>query len=133
MSSLKLFAIFSVSLVIAVQNQNCQGAPKISEYLGRGYDIYLGNPLMGEVDLGFKYEVIDLAYNGKKTEDNKFLIPDKISARKISSCSFKSDASEFRGTQSYQDQLKAMVSVGGGFEASGFALAFTSSVGFRRM
>ena len=33
------------------------------DFLGRGYDVYRGNPHSDSMDLGFQSKVIDLTYN----------------------------------------------------------------------
>lgn len=66
--------------------------PRIPLYIGKGYDILLGNPLSSEdVDPGFRHEVFDFTFSkGETTEDGKYLLPDGISHRKTTACSFSS-------------------------------------------
>ena len=49
-------------------------------YIGRGYDIYHGNPLSpdGVVDQGFRLPVIDLPFSFRFTSDGEFRIPDNV-------------------------------------------------------
>jgi hypothetical protein len=84
--------------------------------LGKGYDLVFGNPITNIVDPGFRYEVVAFDYKSEiTTEDGKFIIPDGISYSQVQSCSFSSTVREFRGTQSYQNELKASVKIGGGY------------------
>ena len=77
--------------------------PKLPIYVGRSYDLLLGNPLSDRVDPGFQHSIFDFTYNSKETtEDGRYLIPDGVSHRKVSSCSFSTDIQTFRGTKSYQ-------------------------------
>ncbi len=92
----------------------------------------MGNPMSNGVDPGFRYEVITLDYTGcLKTEDNAFLVPNGISYQKSQSCSYSSDVSEYRGTQSYQNELKTLVTIGGGYSGVGFKAAFSASFGYK--
>ncbi len=52
---------------------------KLPEYLGRGYNIMVGNPFTNSKDEGFtnKYNPFVLTYNlNKMTSDGSYLIPD---------------------------------------------------------
>lgn len=118
--------------VYTIQSRDCSDdLQRLPSYLGRGYDILQGNPLSNSIDPGFKYEVIALDYTTKKTEDNKFLVADNISFQKAQSCSLKSDVNEYRGTKSYQDELKLMVKASSGAEINGFGGSFSRSIGWR--
>ena len=71
-------------------------------YVGRSYDLLTGNPLSDQVDPGFEHSIFEFSYNSKATtEDGKYLVPDGVSHRKVSSCSFSTDVRTYRGTQSY--------------------------------
>ena len=121
-------------LVLRISSQPCSNLPKIPSYLGKGYDIVFGNPSTNTVDPGFRYEVVVFDYNkGITTEDRSFLIPDDISYSKVQSCSYSSTVSQFRGTKSYQNELKVNVKVGGGYDGPAFKASFTASTGYRDM
>lgn len=130
--------IFIVLLLVSplhVIAQDCSNnTPKIPSYLGKGYDIVYGNPSTNTIDPGFRYEVIAFDYkDGITTEDKKFLLPDGISFQKSQSCSYSSSVSEFRGTQSYQNDLKINVKVGGGYDGAAVKASFTASMGYKNM
>ena len=116
-----LFALFIVLISGAFikndeQSTSNLGIPKIPMYVGSSYHILYGNPKSEYgLDPGFYHPVFEFSYTkNKTTEDEKFQIPDETTSHKMSTCSFTSDVSSFRGTQSYQEDLKkiAQVSVG---------------------
>ena len=48
-------------------------------YVGRGYDIYYGNPHEeGKIDQGFRLPVIDLPYSFRFTSDGEYRAPDNV-------------------------------------------------------
>lgn len=49
-------------------------------YIGRGYDLFKGNPLSddGVVDQGFRLPVMELPYTYKFTADGNHRIPDNV-------------------------------------------------------
>ena len=49
-------------------------------YIGRGYDLYKGNPLSddGVVDQGFRLPIMDLPYTHKFTADGQYRVPDNV-------------------------------------------------------
>lgn len=123
---------------LQILTQDCSSTasntPKIPNYLGKGYDVVQGNPSTNSIDPGFKYEVIVFDYKtGATTEDKKFILPDGISFQKSQSCSYSSTVSEFRGTQSYQEDLKVNVKIGGGYDGPAVKASFTASTGYKNM
>ena len=93
--------LLNLSLLFASQDQDI---PKLPLYVGRSYDLLQGNPLSDKVDPGFQHSIFNFSYNSaQKTEDGRFLVPDGVSHRKVSSCSFSSDVKNYRGTNSYQE------------------------------
>lgn len=75
-------------------------------YLGLGYNIIEGNPLSNYVDTGFGHPIFKVSYkHSEKTSDNRYLIPDYVTHRIVSSCSFSSSVTEHRGTESYQKSI----------------------------
>ena len=72
-------------------------------YIGLGYNLVTGNPLGDTIDTGFSHPIFKVNYDkGQHTQDNRYLVPDGVSSRIMSSCSFSTSVSEHRGTQSYQ-------------------------------
>lgn len=73
--------------------------PKLPIYVGRSYDLINGNPLDDQVDPGFEHSIFEFTYNNNETtEDGKYLIPDGVSHRKVTSCTFSTDIQTYRGT-----------------------------------
>lgn len=73
--------------IIAYRRKNEAKTPFIATssrlnlgYIGRGYDIYVGNPVSddGEVDQGFRLPVIDLPFSFRFTSDGGYRIPDNV-------------------------------------------------------
>ena len=61
------------------------------EYLGRGYNILIGNPFTNSKDEGFtnKYNPFTLSYDkSKTTSDGNYLIPDNSESLTLNDCSF---------------------------------------------
>ena len=86
-------------------------------YIGRGYDVLEGNPLSSKVDPGFEQGIFVLKYTeGKTTEDGRYLVPDEAQSRQVSSCFLSSNTQTYRGTQSYQSELKTKVAISGGYK-----------------
>lgn len=106
--------------------------PKLPLYIGRGYNLLHGNPLSDAgVDPGFNHEIIQFTYKtGETTEDNRYLLPDNISHRKTTSCSFSTAISQFTGTESYQSDLKTKATIGGGYNGALLKASFTASTSF---
>ena len=98
-------------------------------HVGRGYHILFGNPRdEKEFDKGFRNPLFEYTYTKKKTtEDGKWLIPDQVVERKISTCSFSTIVNQFRGTKSYQDDLKTAAKVAAGSKLYGFEFSVSTS------
>ena len=102
--------------------------PKLPLYVGRSYDLLTGNPLSDQVDPGFQHSIFEFSYNDKDTtEDGRYLIPDGVSHRKVSSCTFSTDVRTYRGTQSYSEELKAKATISGGYKGGLVNAAFSAS------
>jgi hypothetical protein len=100
-------------------------------YVGRSYDLLSGNPLSDQVDPGFEHSIFEFSYNEKDTtEDGKYLVPDGVSHRKVSSCTFSTDIRTYRGTQSYQEALKTKATISGGYKGALVEAAFSSSASY---
>ncbi len=129
-----MFTVLLIAGPLEVFSADCSSAPRIPSYLGRGYDVVFGNPSTDSVDPGFRYDVIVFDYKtGATTEDRSFSIPDGVSPQKTQSCTYISQVSEFRGTQSYQNDLKVNVKIGGGYEGPAVQASFTASMGYKNM
>ena len=124
--------ICSLLLVVCLVGHSLAETPKLPVYIGRGYNLLQGNPLSDTgVDPGFNHEIIQFTYNtGETTEDNRYLLPDNISHRKTTSCSFSTAISQFTGTESYQSDLKTKATIGGGYNGALLKASFTASTSF---
>jgi len=60
-------------------------------------------------------------------------VPDGVSHRKTSACSFSTEITQYRGTQSYQSELKRKAVIGGGYKGSVFSAAFSSSITYDKI
>ena len=124
-----------VLMSCGVSADNPTTPPRLPIYIGRGYNILLGNPISDEgVDPGFNHEIFDFTYkNGEETEDGKYSLPDDISHRKTTACSFSTEISQFRGTESYQTDLKTKASIGGGYSGTLFKASFSQSTTYEKI
>ncbi|CAG2200097.1 unnamed protein product [Mytilus edulis] len=82
-------------------------------YIGRGYDIYMGNPVSddGEVDQGFRLPVIDLPFSFRFTSDGGYRIPDNVDVISETSASFGSSYHQVKTETDYKSMLQVDVSV----------------------
>lgn len=106
------------------------GIPKIPMYVGSSYHILYGNPKSEYgLDPGFYHPVFEFSYTkNKTTEDEKFIIPDETTSHRMSTCSFTTEVNSFRGTQSYQEDLKKIAQVHLGSEKLlGFSFSMSRS------
>ena len=100
------FVILLIFTTIASELQ-LDDLPKLPLYVGRGYDVLEGNPLSSKVDPGFEQGIFVFKYNQKKvTEDGRYAIADEVQSHLASSCLFSTKIQTYRGTQSYQSELK---------------------------
>lgn len=121
-------------LIIGAYSQAVRDIPKLPIYVGRSYDLLVGNPLSNEVDPGFQHEIFMFTYNNyEQTEDGKYLIPDGVSHRKVSSCSFSTDVTAYRGTETYQSQLKTKATVEGGYSGLLVKGSFSMSTTYEKV
>ena len=80
--------------------------PKLPVYLGVGYNLLKGNPLEDHVDEGFAHPIYKVTYHkNETTTDNRYIVPDNMTHRVVSSCSFATAVSEHRGTSSYKKSI----------------------------
>ena len=102
--------------------------------MGVGYNILKGNPLSNNGDIGFVNPILKITYNeGQVTQDNKYLVPDGFTHRLMSSCSFNSEVSEYRGTQSYEAEILKNVEAKQGESATAFSTAFSLSQNYKNL
>lgn len=60
-------------------------------------------------------------------------MPDGVSHRKTSACSFSTAITQYRGTQSYQSELKTKAVIGGGYKGPLFEAAFSTSITYDKI
>ena len=97
-------------------------------YLGIGYNLITGNPISKSVDTGFGHSIYKVSYSkGQTTSDGRYLIPDGMSNRIVSSCSFDTAVTEHRGTTSYTKSIMDKISTKEGMETNVFEAAFSKS------
>merc|ERR1740129_144376 len=92
----------AIQLLASAQAQST--FPNIG-YLGVGYDIFKGNPHSTDtVDPGFAGKVLLLSYeDGAKTDDQRYVIPDRTSAMSTALCNSGFEASKIYGAQSFSN------------------------------
>ena len=131
MSELKIILLLCFGLLASAQLEDI---PKLPLYVGRSYNLLEGNPLSDRVDPGFEHSIFQFSYNdGERTEDGKFLVPDGVSHRRVSSCSFSTDVQTYRGTKSYQEELKETAKISGGYSGSLVNAAFSFSQSYEHL
>ncbi|XP_076116676.1 uncharacterized protein LOC143084153 [Mytilus galloprovincialis] len=104
-------------------------------YIGRGYDIYKGNPASenGEVDQGFRLPVIDLPFfSSRFTSDGEYRIPDNVDVISETSASFGSSYHQLVTETDYQSMLQVDVSVHAGGSGYGFTGSFSASASYQK-
>ena len=73
-------------------------------YMGRSYNLLEGNPLTDQIDPGFSHEIFDWQYTKRETtEDGRYLVPDKVGHRTVSSCTLSTSTEVHQGATSYQN------------------------------
>jgi hypothetical protein len=122
--------VFVCSLLLLIP-YSISDAPKLPLYVGRSYDLMSANPLSDHVDPGFTHAIFDFTYKNKiLTEDGKYMIPDGVAHRKVSSCAFSTDIRTYRGTKTYQDELKTKTTISGGYKGLIVDAAFSASAAY---
>ena len=79
------------------------------DFLGLGYDIFVGNPHKDIFDEGFRSAVIQLTYSPTQpmySSDFKWTIPENTQALQVISFSSQTDSTEITGMTSYQKSLE---------------------------
>ena len=108
-------------------------AGSIPIFIGKGYNIYTGNPYSQGADPGFRFNCIKLTTGTAKTSDGVYTIPDGIAATKLSSCFSTYEKNSYTGTKSYQSDLQVKVVVGGGIDVGLLGGSFSLSTGYQMM
>ncbi|XP_052705816.1 uncharacterized protein LOC128181455 [Crassostrea angulata] len=103
-------------------------------YIGRGYDLFKGNPLTddGVVDQGFRLPIIELPYTHKFTADGNYRIPDNVDVISESSAKFGSSLHTVQSESDYKKMLSVDASVnahGGGW---GGSASFSASASYQK-
>jgi hypothetical protein len=60
-------------------------------------------------------------------------VPDGVSHRKTTACSFSTAINQYRGTESYQSELKTKAVIGGGYKGALFQAAFSTSTTYEKI
>ncbi|XP_070566443.1 uncharacterized protein [Ptychodera flava] len=105
-------------------------------YLGRGYDIFYGNPRNddGSVDPGFRQAVIGLTYNKVRlSSDRLFLMPDQADVIREMGSHFSSRTTIITSERSYRNSLDFDVSVGASVGIDIFSGGFSASTSYHTM
>lgn len=111
-------ALIAVALLLICSSQakkltsekQGESPPKMPVYIGIGYNLVSGNPLGKSVDTGFGHPIFNVAYNkGETTSDGRYLVPDGVANRVVSSCSFDTSVTEHRGTSSYTKSIMSKI------------------------
>ncbi|XP_022337633.2 uncharacterized protein LOC111133481 [Crassostrea virginica] len=103
-------------------------------YIGRGYDLFHGNPLSddGVVDQGFRLPVMELPYSHRFTADGNYRIPDNVDVISESSARFGSSLHTVQSESDYKSMLSVDASVnamGGGW---GVSASFSASASYQK-
>ena len=95
----RLFLFLLTILLVSIYAQPQQ----LPMYIGSGYNVITGNPLVNSRDPGILQSLFQFHYTkGITTEDGKYLIPDEVYHRKSSSCSLSSQTEIIRGGDTYK-------------------------------
>ncbi len=80
--------LFILAFVLATINADIKRLPM---YVGSGYNIISGSPLVNGVDPGFAQSIFQFKFTGNTTtDDGLYLVPDEVSHRRSSSCTLAS-------------------------------------------
>ncbi|XP_048745195.2 uncharacterized protein LOC125658102 [Ostrea edulis] len=103
-------------------------------YIGRGYDLYKGNPLSeeGVVDQGFRLPIIDLPYTHKFTADGEYRVPDNVDVIAESSAKFGSSLYSVQSESDYKSMLSVDASVNAGGGGWGLSASFSASASYQK-
>ncbi len=99
-------------------------------YVGRGYDIFQGNPRSTETfDLGFRSSVFETVYSGQHNRDQRFQLPDNFEAEMVEECELGYSILVNQGSHDYWKSLQQSVSSNVGF----CGLEFRASTDFKNI
>uniref|UniRef100_K1R9Z4 Uncharacterized protein n=1 Tax=Magallana gigas TaxID=29159 RepID=K1R9Z4_MAGGI len=103
-------------------------------YIGRGYDLFKGNPLSddGVVDQGFRLPIMDLPYTYKFTADGNYRIPDNVDVISESSAKFGSSLHTVQSESDYKSMLSVDASVNGHGSGWGVSASFSASASYQK-
>ncbi|XP_061180167.1 uncharacterized protein LOC133188680 [Saccostrea echinata] len=103
-------------------------------YIGRGYDLFKGNPLSddGVVDQGFRLPVIDLPYSNKFTADGNYRIPDNVDVIAETSARFGSSLYKVQSESDYKSMLSVDASVNAHGSGWGVSASFSASTSYQK-
>ncbi|XP_077870384.1 uncharacterized protein LOC100370048 [Saccoglossus kowalevskii] len=105
-------------------------------YLGRGYDIFYGNPRHddGSVDPGFRQSVVGLTYNKVRySSDRLYLVPDQADLIREMGSYFGSTTSIITSEKTYRKSLSVDVSVSAKGSFDIFSASFSASASYKQM
>jgi hypothetical protein len=102
-------------------------------FVGNGYNIIKGNPLVKRLDDGFGQQIFQFNSPPITTADGKYIIPSEISHLLSSSCSLASEVDTYRGSDSYAKELSSKVTLGAGYKGRRNQLSFTASAEWKSM
>ncbi|XP_077978826.1 uncharacterized protein LOC144434246 [Glandiceps talaboti] len=120
---------------IQVPTDSATSFPNVG-YLGRGYDIFYGNPRNddGSIDPGFRQAVIGLTYNKVKySSDRMYLVPDQADLIREMGSYFGAHTSIITSERSYRNSLSLDVSVGGSVTYGIGSGSFSASASYKTM
>ncbi|XP_062618474.1 uncharacterized protein LOC134280055 [Saccostrea cucullata] len=103
-------------------------------YIGRGYDLFKGNPLSddGVVDQGFRLPVINLPYSSKFTADGNYRVPDNVDVIAESSAKFGSSLYKVQSESDYKSMLSVDASVNAQGSGWGVSASFSASASYQK-
>ncbi|XP_062601466.1 uncharacterized protein LOC134263170 [Saccostrea cucullata] len=103
-------------------------------YIGRGYDLFKGNPLSddGVVDQGFRLPIMELPYTHKFTADGEYRIPDNVDVIAESSAKFGSSFYSVQSESDYKRMLSVDASVNAARGGWGVSASFSASASYQK-
>ncbi|XP_062602269.1 uncharacterized protein LOC134263931 [Saccostrea cucullata] len=103
-------------------------------YIGRGYDLFKGNPLSddGVVDQGFRLPIMELPYTHKFTADGEYRIPDNVDVIAESSAKFGSSLYSVQSESDYKSMLSVDASVNAAGGGWGVSASFSASASYQK-
>eukprot|EP01096_Ripella_sp_DP13-Kostka_P011156 TRINITY_DN447_c0_g1_i1.p1 TRINITY_DN447_c0_g1~~TRINITY_DN447_c0_g1_i1.p1 ORF type:complete len:1824 (+),score=833.25 TRINITY_DN447_c0_g1_i1:80-5551(+) len=101
-------------------------------FLGRGYDMFLGNPLSEKgVDPGYRLSIVEMKYTGGISRDGGFSLPDLVDVTREPYAHFESNVKVITSESEYQSTatsgFKLNVEAGGSYEGAVFSVEGSAS------